>query len=537
MEKIQIKCSSCGQKFAVSESYKNRTVECGACDHRFKVEGAAIIKQNKKYYPGEKSQVNSDSFGKVDSDNKSVSPIENNELGFQPAPQYNKKIDPSYAQPPSARRTFATVTGAGIIIFFIVIFILGSRPDGMLQNIDSQKRIILAGFIVLLGSCLIISGSRNKIKGIFLSIMLGGSLATLPFVFKVTKSPEVSDGSKLDTSNPEQKEETRNDIEKKIEQYKINIGFRKVQSARKNANDPSHVKALVVRDIGSHTDTIANYFKEELALEIPPTDYQGERSLDSRRVTLFVLNTDISTDELIEMTKKFATPAVMDIVRTQLDVVEVLVDEEKLKNRNSKILDDESNPEFFNANFQELFHISRDRKITALQRLEKVKSSLGRRADIADKISMMINVKDVQLSNEAIRTLNKWAIPEYKLDYKVKAYAEALTDKGNLELPVMEYLVEKKIPNISNILANQWLNSNGHLIWDDLIRQAGSQGEAAIIQALPSADSAHLKAASSVLIKIGTRKSLPALNAALVRAEKEDAKYLKATIDEIKSRR
>ena len=69
MEKIQIKCSSCGQKFEVSGSYRNRTVECGACDHRFKVEGAALVRQQKKYYPGEKSQINTDSFAKIESDN------------------------------------------------------------------------------------------------------------------------------------------------------------------------------------------------------------------------------------------------------------------------------------------------------------------------------------------------------------------------------------------------------------------------------------------------------------------------------------
>jgi len=497
------------------------------------------MRQKKKYYPGERSQINSDNFAKVDSANDSVQPVPTNELGFQPAPQYDKHVNPNHVQPASTKRTFAVAAGALLIILFIVIFILGSQPDGMLQNMDGQKRILLAGFIALLGSGLIIGGSRHKIKGILLSLLLAGSLITLPFVFPVLKTPEVSAGSDLATNDPTKIKEnlTKEGLDKEIQDYKINIGFKKVASTRAKSSNPSHVKALIVRDIGSHTDTIANYFKDVLNLDIAPIERTGERSLDSRRVTLFIIEAPITTEELIELTKKFGTPAEMNQIRTQLDVVEVLVNEDKLRNTSSEILDDENNPAFFNANLQELFHISADRRIAAIQRLDKVKSSLGRRADIADRLSKMINTNDTKISDEAIRTLKKWAIPEYKLDHKVKSYAEALADKGNLALPVMQYLVEKQVPDISDILAKQWLNSNGHLVWDDIVQKAGSQGETAIIKALPKANSAHLKAASSVLRRIGTKRSLPALSAALARAKKEDAKYLKATIDEIKSRR
>jgi len=64
MDKIQIKCTSCGQKFAVTESYIGRMVECGACDQKFKVEGAALVRQ-KKHYPGEKSDANAEVFAKT----------------------------------------------------------------------------------------------------------------------------------------------------------------------------------------------------------------------------------------------------------------------------------------------------------------------------------------------------------------------------------------------------------------------------------------------------------------------------------------
>lgn len=538
MEKIQIKCSSCGQKFAVSESYKDRIVECGACDHRFKVAGDAILQQKKKFYPGERTQLNSDNFAKLETDTVPQQAEANSNLGFQPALQH-KNVGPGYAQPPSAKRSFAILVGAGLIILFIVIFIVGSSQNGMLENVDEQKRILLAAFIAILGCALIIGGFRHKIKGLAIALVLGGSLLALPFVFPVAQTPEVTDGDDLGFANSIAVDEvkTKAESEKKIDAYKNDIGYRKVISRRENASNAKLIKAIVVRDIGSHTDTICDYLEEELNLESKPITYASERSLEGRRVTLIILEHDVSTPDLVEITKKFGDPAEMNQMRTELDVIEVLVKEDRLTSTSTDILTDETNPLFFSGNYQELFNISRDRRLAAVQRLEKVKSSLGRRSDIADKLSKMINVKNQTISNEAIRALNKWTIPEYKLDHKVKNYAEALADKGNLNTSVMEYLIEKKIPDISDILAKQWLNSNGHLIWDDLIKQAGPQGELAIIKALPQADSAHLKAASSVLMKIGTTKSLPALSATLNRADKEDAKYLKATIDEIKSPR
>lgn len=536
MEKIQIKCTSCGQKFAVSESYKNRMVECGACDHRFKVEGAALIRQKKKYYPGERASVNADSFAKVESDSIPSQSQQTNELGFQPAQYENHPTD--FTPPLGTKRTFMVILGVALLILFLLIFFLGSRPNGILQNVDEQKRILLAGFITLLSAGLIIGADRRKLRAILTVLILGGGLCAMPFLIPVEQTPIIVDGASID-SQPDDKpeEKMQEEYTKKLEAYKDGIGYRKVVAERNKVKNPEKVKAIVVRDIGSHTDTICNYFKYELGLDIAPTSYTSNRQLDNRRVSLILLESDLSTDEIREMTKKFGIPAEMSKLHRELDVVEVLVNENLLKNANTKQITDQANPNFFAANYSELSNISRDKQLDAIRRLARVKGSLGLRADIATKLASMITLKDHDKSNEAINALKLWALPEYKLDDKVKSYAAILANRGNLEIPVMEYLIHKKVPGISDILAVQWLNSNGHIVWDDLIKQAGSQGEEALIKALPKADSAHLKAACSALMRIGTKRSIPALTSALKGASKEDAKYLKTTIDEIQSRR
>jgi len=64
MDKIQIRCHACGQKFSVSESYMGKMVECGTCDELFEVNEDALIRK-RKFYPGEKSKDASKTFAKA----------------------------------------------------------------------------------------------------------------------------------------------------------------------------------------------------------------------------------------------------------------------------------------------------------------------------------------------------------------------------------------------------------------------------------------------------------------------------------------
>ncbi len=63
-----------------------------------------------------------------------------------------------------------------------------------------------------------------------------------------------------------------------------------------------------------------------------------------------------------------------------------------------------------------------------------------------------------------------------------------------------------------------------------------SSDEIAVMTTLPTPKETHFKSAASILSKIGTTESIPAINAMLSRVSENDKKYFKAAIDEIKSR-
>src|SRR6478609_548552 len=61
---LLIRCPSCGQRFKVGENLRERTVECGGCEHRFRID-AEVIVRGPKVYPGERGNPDLNRFQRV----------------------------------------------------------------------------------------------------------------------------------------------------------------------------------------------------------------------------------------------------------------------------------------------------------------------------------------------------------------------------------------------------------------------------------------------------------------------------------------
>ncbi len=529
MEKIQIKCSSCGQKFAVNESYKNRMVECGSCQHRFKVDDSVILKTKKRHFPGEKKPAIASNFAKISS--SSESPQTDSEVNFQPA-HYADTPNVSFATP-SPKRTIAIIIGSLAIILFIIIFLLGGRKGGLLQNMDDNKRLILAAFISVFGSVLILYGSRFRIKGIILALVLASGLMAMPFIFPAVLPPTAEQNLQFNPDSTPDKLDAQHESDS-LESYSDAIGFSKVLHMRAKTRNPEEIKAIVLKDAERDIVTILSYLQRKLNLESPPSAYSSGRSLNGKPVILIAFKSDVSQENLINICKNFGEPLPMNDIRKKLNVIEVITDIPESPSPNTLV--DQNNPDYFNANLLELFSIERSKQLKAVLRLINTNVSLGRRSDISTALANLINPQDKELSEAAIKALYKFTRPEYKLDSKVFDYAKTLSPQGKLPNVVLDYLIDKKVAGISHILAQQWSAPNGMLLWEDQMVRAKVEGEKAIIEALPKVKVNHFKSAALILKKIGTRRSIPAIRKAISRASREDANYLKATIDEIKSR-
>jgi hypothetical protein len=532
MDKIQIKCISCGQKFAVTESYIGKMVECGACDEKFKVEGAALIRQG-RHYPGERSESNTEIYAKsLSSDSPQAQDVTFETANYQ-------YVSAEYAQPPKPLKTLMICIGAIFILLFIVLFLLGGSEGGSLKGLDNTKRLILAGFVALAGSGLIIAGSRHKIKGLLLSLVLGGSLIAMPFIFSEVIEATLADKPVIDSdlSDPsDDNDANKNTSSTQLEKYKRSIGFEKVAASRNALNDPDSLKAIVLRKSKvQHIDTILRYLKLTLRLEKTPVTYQFGREINGQPVTLVTFITKTPLERVFEMTKKFGNPQKMNEVRTELKIIEVIIDENTLKGQPSEFTNDINHPKYFGANYEELRNIDRGKQLDAARRLQS-STKKGRQADIVSALSDLISSNDHELSGQAVATLYQWTLPEYKTDQRVLDYAKEIVGTNVMHRSVMEYLADKDVPGSEEILAKQWSSSKGYLLWENYLVRAKNRGEIAVITTLPTLKETHFKSAASILSKIGTTESISAINAMLSRVSENDKKYFKAAIDEIKSR-
>lgn len=506
-------------------------VECGGCDEKFKVEGSAIVRQ-KKHYPGEKSESNAEVYAK----SSSAEPSQNQDVAFQTADYQN--VSAEYAQPPKPLKTFMICTGAIFILLFIAIFLIGGRDGGYLRGLDNTNRLILAGFIAFAGSGLIISGSRHKTKGLLLSLVLGGSLIAMPFVFPEVIEATLADRPMEDPSLlvSTDTDANKNTFSAQLEKYKRNIGFAKVDASRISLNDPDSLKALVLRQSKiQDLDTILPYLKHKLGINDNPVVYTFGREINGQPVTLITFVTETPLERVFEMTKKFGNPQEMDEVRTALKVIEVIVDRNTLKGQPTELTNDENHPNYFDANYAELGNIDRDKQLDAARRLQSA-TSKGRQADISSALSELINSNDHELSRQAIATLYHWTLPEYKTDQRVLDYAKEIVGTELMHRSVMEYLADKDVAGSEVIFAKQWTSSKGFLLWENYLVRAKKRGETAVISSLPTLNQTHFKSAASILSKVATAESIPAINAMLSRVNENDKKYFKAAIDEIKSR-
>jgi len=532
MDKININCPECTQKFSVADSYIGKTVECGACEHKFVVSDSIIMKKA-KHYPG-------------DNDNdlavykKAPLPSSHSsEVNFETA-EY-KNVKPEYFQPASPFKVMLIALGVVAIVIILLLFIIGGKKDGLLQSVNDTNRFVLAGFIAITGAGLIIFGFRNKIKGMLLSLGLGGCLVAMPIIFPQVKETGFRDNPSKDAdleNNLEKNAENYIDdsLQKKIETYKDQIGFSVIENSRANLKQPDQLKALILRKSKvQFTDVIVNYLTRELELQQTPIIYTSGREINGKPVILMSLISNASHEDVRKATARFGQPQPMNEILTELKAIEVIVYPGVLKGQPIESTNDPDHPDFFNSNYLELKNISRDRRMLAVKALQNI-TKFRRRADIVRALVKLINPKDPELSSEAIATLNLWTLPEYNTDRLVVDFTKSVVSTKYMTQGIMEYLVDHPTEGGVEILSQQWAKSKNFLLWENCLIRSKAQGEDAVIMALPTLNSTHYKSAANILSKVGTKKSLAHINNLLSKISVDDQKYFKDAIDEIKSR-
>jgi len=184
---IQIKCPSCSRRFEVGEEFEGKTVECGSCDTRFKIDETTKVRSKARVYPGENKSKLLDRIAR--------SPVhEEAPVAFQTA-SYDPNVNTDAFLPASGGQKAATLVGLGALSLTAFLFFLGSSPGGMLKDVDLTRRLVLGGFVSLLGASFLIYGAKNwRIRGVVLSLALVGAIFALIFLRPVYKTPSGGGG-------------------------------------------------------------------------------------------------------------------------------------------------------------------------------------------------------------------------------------------------------------------------------------------------------------------------------------------------------
>ena len=118
----------------------------------------------------------------------------------------------------------------------------------------------------------------------------------------------------------------------------------------------------------------------------------------------------------------------------------------------------------------------------------------------------------------------------------MRSHARELIAKQK-EVPqsTLDYCVKYDFPQAGDILVYAW--KLDRVVHEETLVLAGAKSEAALLPELEKLEPILLESAANVLRKVGSEKSLPTLLTLHESSTGGVKKSLKATIDEIKSRR
>ncbi|MDB4618261.1 hypothetical protein OAG53_01160 [Akkermansiaceae bacterium] len=514
----QIQCPACRRKFQAHGDLTGKTVECGACDHRFSVSSTHIIENRKKFYPGEQTNAGLDRFG-------SSHVRENVPVTFQTA-SYTEQVSADAVQSASPGQSFAVFTGLSLIIGFTILFPLISGEGQALTDVDLFRRLTLGGFITLIGSTLIIYGAKNwRGRGILLSVLLSLGLIGLILILPVHLTPtgardELQANEK---STSESTTQISSDEQSEEAEYLSKIGHSKViEFIRRNTDEDQGLDGRQrVVAIYAHPVTDSSYFpiesylKRRLSLDSDVPIYRYKRN-DGKDSLIVIAGIRINFDLVAEAAEQLGAVATLPNRRlidlsVNKSIFSAPSPEEMRK------LTENDHELFCISNLNEMDHPDLDRVTSAVQRLAKIPDGVKMRykPKIASRLATLIATEqDEKLIEEAGAALIKWGKNDPAIVKNLTNSAITQLESGkSVPRSLVNFLIENKSDQSLLIVDQMWAKNPNR--WSEQYVKLGAAGEDRLLYHLQSSP-AQLKNNAVVLLKrIGTEKSVPLLKKSL----------------------
>jgi len=541
--KVNIQCPECSQRFFVDEVYVNKMVECGSCDHRFKVTQSTIVpppsaigQQSKqdpqpsreKIYPGEKQE-------KLKQFKSSLKRQEA-PASFTSTTYKKRKGDVTSILPASPAQVIAVWAGLFIFAIGFVIFITQGKEGRGLQDVTNQSRFIIAGIPAFVGFILIIYGAKkNRVLGVITALLFAAGLMYMPIVYPETITPigqysdkEIEVNGSDTATNDESGE--KSGAESDVKNY---LGEEYIDELYVKVPDKDHAGIILVGSTPEYRLALNNYIASiSMNRLIPPRLIKDGIYVEGVKADLYLVREVSYSGEVLQ--KKLTRIGDVKQILKDGKLFIINVDGRNMPPRNAGDYDDPNTEKFYQACLRDLYHLNPERQYDAVLKLSAAPKRFLE-ADISAGLGKLLLSDDRQYLNRTLTAFNLWAKPKHEVDKYPLELASKLTEKSE-EIPeeLMVYLVGRELAGSVNILALSWKKSPTK--WQTLMVENPTISQDAILSQLPDVTPEQAKSAAYILERVGDKESLPKLRSLLSKSKGEITVMLKAAIDAIENK-
>ncbi len=515
---MRIQCPECSQRFDVTEDFLGKTVECGSCDHRFKVTAEEVVRERKKFYPGEKKDSHLERFGRNPASSAT-------NVSFAQA-HYQQDVSADVVGPPRPRRKVAMTSGVVLMVVIVLVFLIAGGREGAMRNMETVNRFILCGFFAVLGSALVLYGTPHKRRlGVMLAVVFSVILMILPVLFPA--NPISTSVAPIELANGSDGGKVV-DSQKELENYLFEIGYEPVDEAIRQHPKES-VVGIYLRNVNEvMRGKIASYLYNATDKVSRETVYKrGDNGTDG---LILLVDQKLTIDEIAALCEKFGR---IEKIDKNLRLVDISVESAKISMIDRYKMLDPNSLDFEAQNLKALQSFDPQEQMNAVKRLAGAPPR-ALRDDITQQLMSMLSVSSEDLQLEIINALKTWALPNSGAGPVVLEAVKGLHAKGKVSINAMELLVDHKVKGGEVILLELW--EKNPAVWSETLMKLGEGAEVLLLPKLKEMDVSHVTAAADILGKVGTKATIEYIRGILPEMDEHRKKSLQAAIDEIKKR-
>ena len=500
-----------------------RTVECGGCEHRFKITDAVIVR-GKKFYPGERKDVSLDRFQRVPTLVGAFTPPTLEEIQYAPPPG-TASIEPT---PPI--RIFAGIVAVVGMVFTGLLLMFAHNPGGVLDGVTRENRLLLAGFVGALGMIMLIyANPRAKFRATLVSMIMVSGLLTLPFVFTQGSIP-LENRVVAGLTEPAPKILTQK--EQETEDLRTRIGIKPLEEETlrlQSVGDTRKAYGLWLRDLREQN----RYMVRDYLLRITGADPLSHFYPRDRSDFLMVLT---GLNQSLEELAKTTSP-IGEVVNSypDLGVIEIRVINQNFIEPPAEQLEDHKSQDFYALNLRELDSIDIQRTARAVRRLATSEPKLLRE-DISQALLRLLKAPaDVEFKLEVCRALQVWSVDRTEFGaVLIEKVREMLGKQLLVPHEMVEILAKLKPQGLELVIDEIWKLKP--MDWETLYGDLGPAAEPLILTKFAKLDDHSRRSAVRILGRVGGNASLEALKSAIPNADPEMKVLIGASLESIQSR-